>query len=245
MGCYLRPVPSQEEAAAATKEASKDMVTALLESEKNKKMEKELKRQQDEAAANTKKELRAMTNDELKKALSSRGVEATGKKDEMVESLFGLRQQEEAVAARKSELKALSVQELKDQVARKGLEAGGSKEKMVGALLAHEARLREELRAFDAKAAEVLAQKKEELDGKTASELKDLCEAKGLKVGGGKEEKVERLLEDAQKSGEVHSAVAMVIRKARREALGALARDELLALCEKLGADPLVKEVMA
>lgn len=55
---------------------------------------------------------------------------------------------------------------------------------------------------------------------------------------------MEGLLEHAQQSGEIHSAVAKAARQVRRQALAALPREELVELCAKLGVDPLVKEVM-
>lgn len=246
MGCYLRPGASGGKAGDASNDKEEkhvDLVAALLESEKTRKTEQQNKRKQEEAAANKRKELRAMTIDELKKAISKRGLETAGKKDEMVETLFRLCKQDEAVAARKVELKALSIQELKELAAAKGIPAGG-KEKTVEALLAHEEKLHEELRAFDAKASEISEQKKEELEGKTNNELKELCEAQALKVSGGKEERVARLLEHAQQSGEIHGAVAKAARQVRRQALTSLPQEELVDLCAKLDVDPLVKEVM-
>eukprot|EP00927_Polykrikos_kofoidii_P053740 TRINITY_DN482_c0_g2_i2.p1 TRINITY_DN482_c0_g2~~TRINITY_DN482_c0_g2_i2.p1 ORF type:complete len:514 (-),score=162.77 TRINITY_DN482_c0_g2_i2:171-1619(-) len=243
MGHYLRPAPAKTAEATPEAEANTDMVTALLESEKNRKREKEISSQQEEAALSKRKELRAMTVEELKSALSSKGADVTGKKEEMVEALFAISIREDAVAARKSELKNLSMQELKDLLTGKGLETG-SKIEMVETLLSHEANLREELEAWQAKAAEVLAQKKDEFEAKSNAELKDLCSSKGLKLGVGKEERVERLLEEVQRSGEFDAAVAQAARKVRKGVLSGMAKQELVQLCGKLSIDPSVKEIL-
>lgn len=241
LGLYRKPVLQAEQGAGAEAEGG-DMVTALLVNEKKRKEQKEQQAKKDEAFAAKKKEFKAMNVEELKAALGKHGVEAAGKKDDMVEALLAAHTQEEKVAARRSDLKALSVQELKDLVSGKGLETG-SKNDMVERLLQHEAKLRDELRAFEARTEEVLATKKEELEGKTGNELKDLCVSRGLKLGTAKEERVERLLEDFRQGG-AEAAVAATLRKARRAALGAMEKDELVQLCDKLGVDPLMKEVM-
>eukprot|EP00927_Polykrikos_kofoidii_P053739 TRINITY_DN482_c0_g2_i1.p1 TRINITY_DN482_c0_g2~~TRINITY_DN482_c0_g2_i1.p1 ORF type:complete len:525 (-),score=174.37 TRINITY_DN482_c0_g2_i1:227-1726(-) len=243
MGHYSRPVPVKSAEATPEAEANTDMVTALLESEKNRKREKEISSQQEEAASSKRKEFRAMTVDELRSALSSKGVEPMGKKEEMVEALFSISVQEDAVVARKSELKNLSVQELKDLLTGKGLETG-TKNEMVETLFSYEANLREELKAWQAKAAEVLAQKKDEFEAKSNAELKDLCSSKGLKLGTGKEDRVERLLEEVQRSSEFDATVAQVARKARKDVLSGMAKQELVQLCAKLSIDPLVKEIL-
>merc|ERR1711907_806976 len=122
----------------------------------------------------------------------------------------------------------------------KGLKTGSMNE-MITALLAHEAKVKEEIRTYDAKFAEILAEKKEELNGKTNSELKELCASKGLKLGITKEERLERLLEDANKDGEIDQLVARAMRKVRKEALSAIDKKELVQMCEKIDADPLAK----
>merc|ERR1712048_784643 len=124
------------------------------------------------------------------------------------------------------------------------LECGSSKEKMVLAVLEHEAKSREDAKAFDKKADEVIAQKKGQLDGKTATELKDLCSAKSLAVGGGKEDKIARLLEQARADGEVDDAVSALMFCQRKDELCGMEKQDLLTLCGKVGADPCVKEVM-
>jgi len=106
--------------------------------------------------------LSKMAIDELKKALTAKGLEASGKKDEMVELLFAASLREEAKAARKSELKKLAPNDLKALLTSYGLEAAG-KEKMVEAIMAQEAKREDELKLFDAKIDEVAEKKKEVL----------------------------------------------------------------------------------
>merc|ERR1712036_8328 len=104
--------------------------------------------------------------------------EASGKKEDMVEALFIVAVQEDAANARQAELKSKSQQELKELLSRQGLETG-TKEQMMKTLLAHEAKCREELKAFESKVAEVATQQKDELDNKTNAALKDMCATKG------------------------------------------------------------------
>merc|ERR1711971_739448 len=100
------------------------------------------------------------------------------------------------MGTRKNELKAKSQQELKEDMSRNGLETG-TKEAMVKALLAYEAKQREELKAFDAKVNEIAEKRKQELEGKTNTVLKEMCAAKGLALGGDKDDKIERIVEEA------------------------------------------------
>jgi len=247
-GRFSRPVleqePKQEAKPDKKDKKAGDLVDTLLASEATRKAELERNRKQEEALAKKVKELRAMSVEELKKQLARRGREASGKKEELLEALCGALREEEAVEARRAALRALGAEELKAALAARGLEAGGKKEAMVEALMAREAALADEARRFEERAGEVLQQKREELEAKTAAELKDLCASKGLKVGVGKEERVERLLEGARAGGEVDRLVAARLREARRAELMGAEEAELLRLCEATGADPFVKEIM-
>merc|ERR1712187_450138 len=98
----------------------------------------------------------------------------------------------------KKDLMSMSLDELKSLLSSRKLETG-KKGDMVERFLAHEAKVLEEARAFEAKAEEVVAKKKEEFETKTASELKELCASKGLKLGNGKTDRTETLLEDFRK----------------------------------------------
>jgi len=244
-GRFLRPAAEQEakeEAPAATKKG--DVVEALLASEANRKKELELKKHQEEAAANRKKELKAMSLEELKKKLTKHKLEPVGKKDDMVEALFQVGVQEEKIVARKAELKAMSKDELKKVLFSKGLDTSGGKDSQVEAVMTHEARAREELKAYGAKVDQVLVKKREELEAQTAGQLKDMCANKGLKVGVGKEDRIERLLEEAKRDGEVDKVLANLARSNRREELLAMGIPVLKKLCDQAAVDALVKEVM-
>jgi len=184
-----------------------------------------------------------MSVEELKKTLSSKGREPEGKKEDMVEALYQITKEEEAVAHRKKELMQLPLAELKSLLSSKKLETG-SKKDMVETFLAHEAKLLEDSRGYEGKVEEVLAKRKEELEAKTAAELKEMCASKGLKLGVGKVDRIETLLEDAKKSGEVDKLLVIKTREVRMAELLSMEKSALRELCEETGADPLVKEVM-
>jgi len=241
MGCYSRPVLPQDEVPST--QTSCDMVEALLANEAQRKKEKDLKSQQEEKLGQKRKEFKSMSIEDLKKRLTKKGLEASGKKEDMVEALFIAAVQEDAAGARQSELKSKSLQELKELLSRYGLEAG-SKEHMIKEMLAHEAKCRENLKAFDAKIGEAVTQKKEELDTKTNAKLKELCGASGLALGGGKDDRIERLVDEAQKEGELDKIVSVNIRNKRKEELMSMDKPAVLKLCEQTGVEPAVKDIM-
>jgi len=248
-GRFARPKlqeDEEEESAQSTSKSGKagDMVEALLANEANRKKERENKKQEEEAAANKRKELKAKSIEELKKLLTSKGQEPNGKKDELVDALFAIGVQEDAVAARKTKLKSLSIEELKQRATSKGLQQSNKKDAMVDALLAHEAKIREEANAWEFKIGDVLEKKRAELEEKTAVELKELCASKSLKLGVGKQERVETLLEAVQTSGEVDTIISGMAKEARRDELLAMDKDAVLKIGEETGVDLLVKEVM-
>lgn len=116
---------------------------------------------------------------------------------------------------------------------------------MIVSILAHDAMLRTNLRAFDAKAKDVIAKKNDELQTKSNPDLKELCSEKGLAVGGGKDERIARLVEDfAKAGGEVDAAVTEMIRDQRKQMLLRMDKALLASLCERAGGDPCVKKVM-
>merc|ERR1711959_484324 len=155
-----------QEADAPKPDKAGDMIDALLANEAQRKKEQELKCQQEDAAAQKRKELKSMSLDDLKKRLAKKNLQADGnKKEDMVEALFIAGLQEDAANTRKTELKSKSAQELKELLSLNGLESGG-KEQMIKALLEHEAKCHEDLKAFEGKVAEVAEQKKEELEKK-------------------------------------------------------------------------------
>merc|ERR1712176_745302 len=165
------------------------MVETLLANEAHRKKEQELKNQQADKLAETRKELKTMSADDLKKRLLKRGLEVTSKKDEMVEALFLVAVQDNAINMRQAELKSKSLPELKELLSRYRLEAG-SKEHMIKTMLAYEARCRDNLKAFETSICEAVTQKKAQLDKETNTALKDMCAAKGLPVGGGKDDRI-------------------------------------------------------
>jgi hypothetical protein len=236
MGRFKRVVPEKATTLALQ---DVDMVDTLLANESTRKKEKQ---EQDELAQK-KKDVKSMSVDELKKALTKKGLEATGKKDEMVELLFAANLKEEAVAARKSELKKMAPHDLKALVSKHGLEAAG-KEKMVEAVLAQEAKREEELKLFDQKAEEIAQKKKDELMHKSNAQLKSLCQTSGLALGGGKEDKVERLLDEKRNDGTIDKEVSATVRLSRKDELMQKSKDEVLSLCEKMEIDPYLKDVM-
>jgi hypothetical protein len=150
---------------------------------------------------------------------------------------------EATVASRKKELKGMAAADLKTLVLSKGLEAG-AKADNVEAVLALEARERaaearklEELQGIERK-------RREEFASMQNADLKALCEKKGLKQGGTKDCKIERLLAKAKEDGEIDEAYNAMAREARRSNLMSMDKEAVLEECARLGVDPLVKEVM-
>jgi len=249
-GRFARPAPPSSgpaaRASAGPGDAGNDVVEALLASEASRKREAERKKVEEAAAASKRKELSAMSVDQLKELLSSRGVEIAGKKDELVELAFKVRVQDEAVAARRDELRAMATDDLRD-VARSCRAAAaltGKKEALVDAVLAHEAKAREDARAFDATAEEVLAQWAAELEEKSGAELKDICAGKGLRPGVSKEDRVRAIVQNWRADRAVDAAVVESRRAARAAELALAALGDLVAVCKGLGIDTVVKEVM-
>jgi len=243
-GCYARPAIMQEVQAPKV-EQKVDMVDALLANESQRKKEMELKAQQEEAAGQKMKELKSLSIEDLKKRLAKKGLEANGKKEDMLRALFLVGVQEDAVAKRKSELSSKPLPELKELLSRQGLETG-TKEQMIKTVFAHEEKCRTDLKAFEAKVGEVLVQKKEQLETKTNASLKEMCSDMGLAVGGGKEERIERLVEEIQaaQQGELDSVVSKDLRNKRKEALMSMDKSAMLKICEDKCVDPMVKDIM-
>jgi len=150
---------------------------------------------------------------------------------------------EEKIAERNKELKAMSVADLKDFVKSKGLETG-LKTDMIEAVLAMEAKAREEVRAHEIKVKEVATTIKKDFETKSSPDLKEICDSKGLKKGGSKNELVERLVQKAKEDGEVDKVLANMARDARRQELLDMGKDTLSKMCSKASVDPLVKEIM-
>merc|ERR1712048_235268 len=242
-GKFVRPSLEKKEEKIEQSKGG-DLVDTLLANESSRKAAQKKQIEQGEAIKAKMTELKAKSVEELKKILRKSGAEIEGKKEELVDAVYAIFKQEEAANSRKAEIKAMSISDLKALVSERALECGSSKEKMIAAVLEHEAKCREDAKAFDKKADEVIVQKREELDSKTATELKELCSAKGLAVGGGKEDKIARLLEQTRADGEVDAAISALMFGQRKDELRSMERQDLLTLCAKAGADPCVKEVM-
>jgi len=242
MGCYARPGVKEVEVAAKDDKKG-DMIDELLASEAQRKKERELKSKQEEVVLKKRKELKAMSAEDLKKRLAKKGLEATGSRDEMRETLFIAAVQEDKTTARKSELQAKSAQELKDLLSLNGLETGG-KDQMIKTMLAHEAKCREELKVFESKIDLAAGDKAKQLESKSNATLKELCAAKDLPVKGEKNERIERIIEEAKKEGEFDRIVSTSNRNKRKDELMSLDKPSVLKLCEKTGVDPFVKDIM-
>merc|ERR1719161_201821 len=80
MGCYFRPTRVHEDEAPKAEQKT-DMVEALLAGEAQRKKDMELKRQQEEALLQRRKELKSLSLEDLKKRAAKKGLEASGKED--------------------------------------------------------------------------------------------------------------------------------------------------------------------
>merc|ERR1712185_241886 len=85
---------------------------------------------------------------------------------------------------------------------------------------------------------------KQELEGKTNAALKEMCAAKGVAVGGDKEERIERIVDELQKEGDLDQVVSRNLRNKRKDELMAMEKPAVVKLCEQAGVDPAVKEIM-
>merc|ERR1711920_389375 len=126
---------------------------------------------------------------------------------------------------------------------RRGLEASKNAKVMVENLLKFEADKREQCKAYEQQVSKALEEKRPVLEEKTNAELKQLCASRGLKLGVGKQERVETLLEDARSNGEVDQILSLAAKERRRTELLALESSAVLEVCDKLDVDPMVKEV--
>merc|ERR1740121_2830514 len=147
------------------------------------------------------------------------------------------------VEARKKELKATPVATLKELLEAAGLDSG-KKEEMVDRLAKHEATARKEARAQQERIRKVLVDKKTEIEGLSAPELKGRCAEEGIKGQLPKEARVEALIKVWQEDDGVDKALAKMSTDMRVFELGALEADALQQLCKKASVDPYVKEII-
>merc|ERR1712194_787618 len=176
--------------------------------------------------------------------LKQKGFESSGKKEEMIELLYGATAEEAAITSRKNELKAMEKDDLIKTLKARGLETSASKDKMVAVVLAYEANISHELKNYKVKVIEASKVKEESLAKKTGAVLKDMCAAKNVAVGGSNEDKIKRLVKVAQSDGELDELISKLGREARTKVLQSMDKLELVKLATSMGVDALVKEVM-
>merc|ERR1712070_663953 len=87
--------------------------------------------------------------------------------------------------------------------------------------------------------------KKQELEALSTQELSKLCDSMGVKGLRSKEERVQRLLVRWQEDDGVDKALAEIAKAERKQELDSLDIAKLQKLCNKMGVDPFVKEIMA
>merc|ERR1712187_401578 len=175
-----------------------DLVGALLKKqmEENEKSEREA--EEATKLAQKVKELNKKPVDELKKLLKKKKVEVQNeKKDDMVKALINADIAEDVAASIKSKLTSMSPEGLAKLVAARGLSTGKSKNVMVEAILSHEADVKKQCEAFEAKKSDAAAKEKQSLQKKTASQLKEMCTEKGIAQGVAKDDRINRLVETA------------------------------------------------
>jgi len=244
-GRFGRPTLEREHKdASVLVPATGDMVEMLMANEASRKRERELKKQEEEVASNKRAELRNKSVEDLRKLLTKKGRDASGKKDDLVESLMQAGIEEEAAVKRKVELRALEAGELKKMLQRKALEASGKKDDMIEAYLAYEAAVCKAALAYNDKVDAVISESNEKWEQLSLADLKDLCISKGVAPSGTKEACRERLGEALRTSGEVDRTLTQRAREARRQQLRAQSKDEVLKVCAALEISPVVKEIM-
>merc|ERR1712187_784618 len=250
-GNFLKPMGNLEQdlADSTPKPASNlqqtDLVGALLkrQMEENEKSEKEA--EEATRLAQKVKELNKKSVDELKKMLKKKKVEVQNeKKDELVKALINADIAEDLAASIKSKLTSMSPEGLVKLVAARGLSTSKSKNTMVEAILAHEAEVQTQLKAFEAKRALVAANEKQGMQKKTSAQLKEMCTEKGIAAGVANEDRINRLVETAIQNGDLDTSTAKMLRNERKQSLDSMDKAALVQICESFGIDTLVKEVM-
>jgi hypothetical protein len=221
------------------------LVDALLAKQKTDKEMSDKQKEEATKLAQKVKDLCKKSVEELKKVLTKRRIEIPGsKKEQLVKAFIDADAAEEAAAAIKAKLMSAGSEDLVKLIASRGLGTSKSKNAMVEALLAHEADLKKQLVTYEAKKSEAAAKKKDSLKDKTANVLKDMCTKKGLAAGVGKDERIDRLVEDALQDGELDVEATKLLRSERTQALESMDKAALVKLCEDFSIDVLVKEVM-
>merc|ERR1712217_146883 len=133
--------------------------------------------------------------------------------------------------------------DLRELALSKGLEKG-DKTSMIESLLEFEANARAEARAQEEKVKGVVDKMRADLVAKSNDDVKEICRAKALALGGSKTDRIDRLLDLAKKNGDVQKVLDKIALDARRAELLQMEKDGLFKLCQQMGVDPLLKEVM-
>jgi len=237
----VAPAASEEEADEVAVEVAKEVADEVAEEAEEMAVDEEapivLKRP---AAKET-------LNDVAGKApeLESAQEEAAGeeaKAEDPAEALA--RQEEETKTTRRKELKGTLIDDLKRLVEAAGLELS-KKEMMVDRLTQHEAAVRAEERAKQARIRQVVVDKKEELEALSIPELKDRCAEEGVKGNLTKQARIETLVKLWLEDDGAETAVAKLARDDRERELSGMNINALEKLCKKVAIDPFVKEVIA
>merc|ERR1712190_180883 len=147
----------------------------------------------------------------LKEICGKKELKVGGTKGELVERLLGYA---------KEELKTSMVQALLV------FEANARK-------LAHEqeVKAREEARVHAAKVRDVVSKMKKDVGSKTGDELKQLLTGYGLKLGGSKTERIDRIVARQKEDGEVEKILAGMARDARKQELLSMDSTALMDMC--------------
>merc|ERR1719178_141284 len=115
---------------------------------------------------------------------------------------------------------------------------------MIKTLIKHESKARAAAREQKSKIRDVVVKKKQELENSSTSELNKLCDSLGMKGVRSREERVQRLLVHWQENDGVDKALAQIAQEERTQQLQALDNSQLQKLCNKVGVDPFVAEIM-
>merc|ERR1711879_691865 len=187
---------------------------------------------------------------------------------------LGTESVKDVVARAKEELNSKQLPELKEICGKKALKVGGTKGELVERLLGYakdelktsmiqallvfeanarklareqEAKAREEARVHAAKVRDVVSKMTKDVGSKSGDELKQLLTGYGLKLGGSKTEKVDRIVARQKEDGEVEKILAGMARDAWKQELLSMDSTALMDMCSKTKGvleDRLVKEIM-
>lgn len=149
-------------------------------------------------------------------------------------------------AARKKELSSMTKDNLKKVADASGLKtrAKATSSQLVASILAHEARERAEVTMRKVNMRAVVSQKKAALEFLDITELKQLCVDIGVREKMSHGDYVEKLLTHWQQTNGIEKALNKLADDARKNELFHLEKVELRAMCDEIGENPLVDEVL-